>query len=138
MKIRLKALAAAVALVAFADQVYAYPMGPTATTPSDVIFFAIDTFTGNSFVFDLGPASVISPTLSQNLNVAALNTYYFFEGKSWANTVWGLAYDKGIDPATSQWGTTVRTGDTIGQESLSQVSSGRVAFNSFLASSPRR
>jgi hypothetical protein len=104
---------------------------PTATTPSDVIFYAIDQASGNSFVFDLGTPSGLA-TLNQNITGAAWNAYLTAEGNSLANTTWGLAYVQGTKGANSLWGTTVTAGFTIGTETAAKMSAGRLAFNSFL------
>ena len=128
MNFKLKALVAAFALVAVAGQASAVTL-PTATTPSDLFFFAIDQNAGNSFVFDLGAASGLS-TLNKNITGSAFSAYLAAEGGSLANTTWGLAYNQGT--ATPLWGTTVTSGEVIGAETSAKISAGRTAFTTFL------
>lgn len=132
MKMKLKALVAAVALAAVAGHASASLPAPTTTTgQSDLIFFAIDQAAGNSFVFDLGTSAAL-PTLNQNITGAAWTSFLTAEGNSLANTTWFLGYSQGNSGASSVWGTTVTSGNTIGSETGAKMSAGRVAFNSFL------
>jgi hypothetical protein len=131
MNFKLKALVAAVALAAVAGQASAAVALPTASTPSDAIFFAIDQAAGNSFTFDLGAASGLA-TLNQNITGGAFSAYLAAEGGSLANTTWGIVYNQGNSSATSLWGTTVTSGSAIGSETPLKMSGGRVAFNNFL------
>jgi len=134
MKFKLKALVAAVALAACVGQAAAAPVLPTATTSSDLLFFAIDQAAGNSFVFDLGSTSNLL-SLNQNITGSAWTSFLSAEGNSLSNVTWGLAYDQGNNAATSLWGTTVTSGMSIGSETAAKMSAGRVSFNNLLASS---
>jgi hypothetical protein len=134
MNFKLKALVAAVALAAVAGQAAAaLPAPATATAQSDLLFYAFDLTSGNSFVYDLGASSLL-PTLNQSIATSAWTSYLAAETGSLANTTWGLAYNQGSNAASSLWGTTVTSGNVITTESSSKVSAGRGVFNNFLAS----
>jgi len=130
MKFNLKTLVAAVALAAVAGQASAALSLPTATTSSDVIFFAMDQATGNMFSFDLGATSVLS-SLNQNITGDAWTSYLTAENNSLANTTWGIAYDFN-GGSNSLWGTTVTSGSAIGSETTAKMAAGNAAFNNFL------
>lgn len=134
MKFKLKALVAAVALAACVGQAAAAPVVPTATTSSDLLFFAIDQAAGNSFVFDLGSASNLL-SLNQDITGSAWTSFLSAEGNSLSSVTWGLAYDQGNNAATSLWGTTVTSGMSIGSETSAKMSAGRTSFNFLLGSS---
>lgn len=131
MKFTLKSLVAAVALAACAGQASAALTLPTASTASDVIFFAIDQASGNAFTFDLGATSVLS-SLNQNITGSAWTSFLAAEGNSLANVTWGIAYDLGSTASNTIWGTTVTNGSTIGSETSTKMGAGRSAFNNFL------
>ena len=134
MKLKFKALAAAVALAAFAGQASAaLPVPATTLGTSDLIFIAMDQASGNSFVYDLGAPAALS-SLNLNVTGAAWTSYLAAEGGSLANTTWALAYDQGNNAASSLWGTTVTSGSAIGSETSTKMSAGRLAFNNFLLS----
>jgi len=132
MEFKVKALVAAVAFAAIAGQAVAAPVQPTATTPSDVIFFAIDQAAGTSFAFNLGSVAHLTG-LNQNITGSAWNSFVAAEGGVLDNVTWGIAYDQGIGAPTSQWGTTVTDGKTIGSETSTKMNGGRSAFTTFIS-----
>ena len=131
---KFKALLAAVAFAA-AGEASATLTLPTATTPSDLIFFAFDLGTGNSFVYDLGAISNVT-TLNQNITGSAWSTYLASEGGSLASTTWGVAYNQGVTAATTIWGSTVTSGEVIGTETGAKMASGRDSLNNFFKTTP--
>ena len=134
MKFNLKTIAAAVALAAVASQASAaLPVSTTTTGQSDLLFFAIDQTTGDSFVYDLGTSAALTG-LTKNITGSAFSSYLSAEGGSLAATTWGLAYNQGSNAASSLWGTTLTSGTTIGSETSAKMSAGRVALNNFLVS----
>lgn len=129
---KFKALLAAVAFAAAGEASAALPAPTTATGTSDLLFYAYDATSTNSFVFDLGSVSSLT-TLNQNITGnSAWTQYLAAEGGSLANTTWGIAYNQGNNGASSLWGSTITAGQTIGTESGSKMSSGRVVLNNFL------
>jgi len=129
---KFKALLAAVAFAAAGEASATLPAPSTATGTSDLLFYAYDAASTNSFVFDLGSVSSLA-TLNQNITGnAAWTQYLAAEGGSLANTTWGLAYNQGNNAASSLWGTTLTSGQTLNSEKSSQMSAGRVVLNNFL------
>ena len=131
MNFKLKALVAAVALAACVGQAAAAPVLPTATTSSDLLFFAMDQAAGTSFVFDLGSASNLL-SLNQNITGSNWTSFLAAEGNSLANVTWGLAFDQGTGGSNSMFGTTLTDTNVIGAESNAKLSAGRVVFNNVL------
>jgi hypothetical protein len=137
MGFKFKALVAAVALAAVAGQASATLTVPaTATAQSDLLFYAFDLSSGNSFVYDLGAASLVSPTLNKSIAGAAWDTYKAAEGGDLSATTWGLAYNQGNNAASSLFGTTVTSGNVIGSQTAAKMSAGRMSLNNFLVSTP--
>lgn len=131
MAFKFKALVAAAALAAIAGQASAALTLPTASTPSDLLFYAYNLSSGNSFVFDLGSGSGVS-TLNQDITGSAWTSYMTAEGGDLSSTTWGLAYAVGSNAATSLWGTTVTAGAAIDSESSTKMSSGRTVMINYL------
>lgn len=136
MNFKLKTLVVALALAATAGQASAALSLPTATTPSDAIFYAFDLGSGNSYAFDLGSVAGLS-SIGSNWSVtgnSAWDSFVEAEGGVLDNVTWGVAYNQGNNAVTSLWGTTV-TNDpdmTIGTETNAKMSAGRAVFNTFL------
>ena len=129
---KFKALLAAVAFAAAGEASATLPAPTTATGTSDLLFYAYDATSTNTFVFDLGSVSSLA-TLNQNITGnSAWTQYLAAEGGTLTNTTWGLVYNQGYNAASSLWGSTVTAGQTINAEKASQMSAGRVVLNNFL------
>ena len=135
MNFKLKTLVVALALAATAGQASAALSLPTATTPSDAIFYAFDLGSGNSYAFDHGSVAGLS-SIGSSWSVtgnSAWDSFVEAEGGVLDSVTWGVAYNQGNSLATSLWGTTV-TNDpdmAIGNQTGGKMNAGRAVLNNF-------